>query len=103
MVDCEIKKTLPHQEVSHTAENLGMVSLAELREEDADGLHAFALQRTGDHARLVVKLFGCGFDALPSCLWNRTPGRIIQDIRDGGWAEAQVLGQRLEARTSRDI
>src|SRR5271170_3704195 len=97
----EIKKTLLHQEISDTTENLGVIALAEFRQENPDRLHALALQRSGDHAGLVIELFCGGPDTLTGRIWNGTTWRIIQDIRDGGWTEVEVLGQRLETSTSR--
>src|ERR1700722_13761211 len=73
----EIKKTLPHQEISDTTENLRVIALAEFRQENSDRLHALALQRSGDHAGLVIELFRGGLDALTGRIWNGTTWRII--------------------------
>src|SRR5580658_3989194 len=103
MMNGEIKKPFPHQEIAHAAENLRMVPLAKFRQENTDGLHAFALQCAGDHAGLIVEFFGGGLDTLTGCIGNRTAWRVIQDVGDGGRAEMKMLSQRLKASTSRRV
>lgn len=87
VVDGKIKETLTHQKVSNAAENLRVIPLAEFWEENTDCLHALALQRTGDHAGLVIELFGGRFDAGTGRIWNGAARRIVQNIGDGRWAE----------------
>lgn len=74
-----------------------MVAFAKLGQKDADGAHAFALEGSGDHAGLVVELGGGGFDACAGALGDGSAWRVVEDERDGGWAEAEIFGQHLEA------
>ena len=96
VVNGEVEIVLAHEQVADTGEDLGVVAFAELREEDTDGLHALALEVSGDHGGLVVELFGGGFDAGARGLGDGTAGSIVEDEGDGGGAEAEVLGERLE-------
>ena len=99
VVDGEVEVALLHEEVADAAEDLGVVAFAELGEEDADGLHALALEGAGDHAGLVVELGGGGADALAGGLGDGAAGGVVEDEGDGGGAEAEVLGQELEVGT----
>jgi hypothetical protein len=92
MVDSKIKKTLPHQKVSNTTEDLRVVALAKFREENTDCLHTLTLQGTGDHAGLVIKFLSGRLNPLTGRIRNGAAGRIIQDIGYCGWTEVQILG-----------
>jgi len=73
-----------------------VVAFAEFGEKDADGLHALALEVSGDHGGLVVELFGGCFDSGSSGFRDGSAGGVVEDEGDSRGAEAEVLGERLE-------
>src|SRR5665213_3248966 len=97
MVDREVEKTLTQQQVANAAENLGVVALAQLWQQHADRLHALSLKRARDHARLIVELGRCRFDALPGGLRDRSARRIVKDERYRRWTKAEMFSQHFEA------
>lgn len=97
MVDGDVEVAFAHEEVAGAREDLGVVALAELGEEDADGFEALALKFAGDHAGLVVELPGGGADTLAGGVGDGAVGRVIEDDGDGGGAEVEVVGEEFEA------
>src|SRR6266702_834676 len=78
VMDREVEIAFTYQQITDAAQNLGVVTLAELRQKHSNRLHALALQRSGNHAGLVVELRGGCFDALTRCCRNGPSWRIIQ-------------------------
>jgi len=88
VVDGEVEVVLAHEQISDTGEDLGVVAFTEFGEKDSDGLHALALESTGDHGGLIVELFGGGLDSSASGFGDRAPGCVVEDEGDGGGTEA---------------
>ena len=97
VVDGEIEVVLAHEQVSYAGEDLGVVAFAKFGEKDADGLHALALEVSGDHAGLVVEVKGGCFDACSRGFGDRASRGVVEDVGDGGRTEAKVLCQHFEA------
>jgi hypothetical protein len=96
VVDGEVEVVLAHEQVSDAGEDLGVVAFTELGEKDSDGLHALALEVSGDHGGLVIEFFGGGFNAGACGLGYGSAGSVVEDEGDGGGAEAEIFGERLE-------
>ena len=70
VVNGEIEIAFPDEKISNAAQHLRVVSLAKLRQQDPDCLHALSLEGTGDHAGAVVEFGGSGLDAITRGGWN---------------------------------
>ena len=101
MVDGEVEEAFAEEEVAGAGEDLGVIGLAEDGKEDAYGLAALALEFAGDEAGLVVEVAGGGADALAGGFRDGAAGGVVEDEGDGGGAEAEVLGEELEAGARR--
>ena len=83
VLDGEVEVLVGHEEVADAADDASVVALAELRQEDADGLHALSAKGAGDDAGLIVHLRGGLADALAGGLRDGAAGRVVEDEGDG--------------------
>ena len=83
MMRSEVKIALLNQLIAHSAQHLGVVALAQLRHQDADGVGASVAQRAGQQAGLVVEFLCSGLDAIARGLRDRAARHVIQHYGNG--------------------
>ena len=93
MVGGKIEITRFHQVIADAPHDLGVVTISEFGNEDADGQRAPATKRARQKTRLIVELLGRQFNALARRLRNRPAGNFVENNRDGRGIQSQVFGQ----------
>src|ERR1700732_4447392 len=81
------------QVVTNAAHHLSVISVSKFWNQDADGKRATIAERTRAQARLVVKFFSGGFDAIAGGLGNVPARNIIEHDGNRGRIQAQMLRQ----------
>ena len=103
MMGREIEISSLDQVVPNAAHNLGVITVSEFGNQDADRERAAIAERTRQQAWLVVEFFGGGFDAIAGSLGNVPAGNIgkvmgrIQDRAN------RALERELERMTLADV
>jgi hypothetical protein len=75
----EVEVALTHKEIADSGKDLGMVSLPQFGEKDADGLHAHTLKLACDHAGLVIELLGSGPNPRARGFRDRPARSVVED------------------------
>src|ERR1700744_5410105 len=88
MVCCEIEIACIHEIVAYTGHDSGMVSIAKLGHENAEGQCAPAAKGTGEKIRLIVELLRSLFNPFSRFVWNGAARRVIEHDRYGGRIQA---------------
>src|ERR1700722_6025400 len=82
MMGREIEISGLNQVIPNAAHHLGVITVSEFGNQDADSERAAIAERTRQQAWLIVKFFSGGFDAIASGLGNVTAGNIIENDRN---------------------
>src|ERR1700688_5213239 len=97
MMRREIEISSLDQVVPNTAHHLRVIPVSKFWNKDADSQRATIAERTRQQARLVVKFFSGGFDAIAGGLGNVPSGNIIEHDGNRRRIQAQMLGQLFKA------
>src|SRR6478735_11401997 len=85
MMRGEVKVALLNQLIADAAQDLGMIALAELGHENADGMSPPVAQRAGKQAGLIVEFCRSGLDAVACRLRNRSAWHVVEHYRNSCW------------------
>src|SRR5580704_17094701 len=96
----EIKVSRLHEMIADAVHDLVVISLAQVRHQDAHRQRTAVAQGTRQKAWLVVEFSRRGFNPLAGYLGNRTAGYVIQNHRNRSRIQAQMGGQFFQARGS---
>ena len=88
MVRCEIEIARVYKVIAYTRHDSGMVSIAKLGHENAEGQCAPAAKGTGKKIWLVVELLRGLFNPFSRLVWNGAARRVIENDRYGGRIQA---------------
>jgi hypothetical protein len=83
MVRCEIEIACVYQVIAYTRHDRGMVSIAKLGYENAEGQCAPASKGTGKKIWLVVELLRGFLNPFSRLVWNGPARRVIEHNRYG--------------------
>jgi hypothetical protein len=85
MMRGEVEVALLNQLIADAAQHLGVIALAQLWHENADGVGPPVAQGTGKQAGLIVEFLRSGLDAIACGLRNRAARHIVEHHGDGRW------------------
>src|SRR6202051_3616993 len=96
MMRREIEISSLDQVVPNAAHHLRVIPVSKFWNKDPDSQRATIAERTRQQARLVVKFFSGGFDAIAGGLGNIPSGNIIESDGNRPRILAQMLGQLFQ-------
>ena len=82
--------------IANAAHYLGVISVAEFRDQYSNGQRTAIPKRARQKARLILEFLGCSLDAVPCGLGNGTPRNFVQYNGNCRGIQSEMIGKLFQ-------